>query len=571
MLRDIQLLIGGEAGQGLVTIGQLLAKALVRAGHGIFVSQSYHSRIRGGHNTFAVRLGSGPFFAARESIDILVALNAETVALHRGQLSERALLVADAAFAPDQAGTMAVPFAELGPEQLWNTAALALLGHILALPAEALDQALAALLGRKHPEALAENREIMEKSRAWAALHVPAHDFMLPPVGSPPERLLLNGNQAVALGALAGGVKFCAFYPMTPATSIALELIDHAEIMGCVVEQAEDEIAAINMAIGASFAGAPSLVPTSGGGFALMAEGVSLAAMTETPVLIVVGQRPGPATGMPTRTEQADLEFVLHAGHGEFPRAIFAPGSIEECFHLTHRALTLAEQSQSPVFLLTDQFLADSARPVAPFDPATVTPVKAGVEPAAATLPYQRYRLTADGLSPRLLPGLSEHLVVADSDEHDQDGHISEDHGVRIAMVEKRLRKLDLLRRESVAPILDGEKGAALLLVGWGSSQGPLREAVATLRGQGRRVAGLYFSQVWPLVPAQFLDILQAAGEVVCVEGNATGQFARLIQRETGFFILTRIGRYDGLPFTAGYILDRLENQAAPKEMGVRG
>lgn len=559
MLRDIQLLIGGEAGQGLVTIGQLLAKALVRAGYEIFVSQSYHSRIRGGHNTFAVRLGSGPFFAARESIDILVALNAETVVLHREQLSEQALLVADAAFAPDQAGTMAVPFAELGPEPLWNTAALALLGHILALPAAALDQALAVLLGRKHPEALTENQEIMEKSRAWAALHVPAHDFMLPPVSLPPERLLLNGSQAIALGALAGGVKFCAFYPMTPATSIAIELINHAESMGCVVEQAEDEIAAINMAIGASFAGAPSLVPTSGGGFALMAEGVSLAAMTETPLLIVVGQRPGPATGMPTRTEQADLEFVLHAGHGEFPRAVFAPGSIEECFQLTHQALTLAEQSQSPIFLLSDQFMADSARPVAPF------------EPAAATLPYQRYRLTADGISPRLLPGFSEHLVVADSDEHDQEGHITEDHGVRIAMVEKRLRKLDLLRRESVAPTLDGEKGAELLLVGWGSSQGPLREAVALLREQGRRVAGLYFSQVWPLIPAQFLDILQAAGKVVCVEGNATAQFARLIQRETDFFILTRIGRYYGLPFTADYILSRLENPAAPNGMGVQG
>lgn len=570
MLRDIQLLIGGEAGQGIETIGQLLAKTLVRAGHEIFVSQSYHSRIRGGHNTFAVRLGSGPFFAARESIDILVALNAESVELHREQLTERALLVADAATAPDQAGTVAVPFAELGPEQLRNTAALALIGHILALPAESIDQAMEDLLGRKHPEALAENREIMEKSREWAALHLPEHDFRLPSLSSPPERLLLNGNQAIALGALAGGVKFCAFYPMTPATSIALELINHAETMGCVVEQAEDEIAAINMAIGASFAGTPSLVPTSGGGFALMTEGVSLAAMTETPVLIVVAQRPGPATGMPTRTEQADLEFVLHAGHGEFPRAIFAPGSIEECFQLTPRALTLAEQSQSPIFLLSDQFLADSTRPIAPFDPAALTPVKAGVEPTAATLPYQRYRLTADGLSPRLIPGLSQHLVVADSDEHDQEGHISEEHEVRIAMVKKRLRKLDLLRRECLAPTLDGEKGAALLLVGWGSTQGPLREAVAILREQGQQVAGLYFSQLWPLVPSQFLDILQTAGEVVCVEGNATGQFSRLIQRETDFFILTRIERYDGLPFTAGYILDRLENSNLPNGMGVR-
>lgn len=563
MPRDIQLLIGGEAGQGLVTIGQLLGKALVRAGYEIFISQSYHSRIRGGHNTFAIRLGAGPFFAPRESIDILVALNAETVELHRGQLTGQALLIADSAFAPGWPGTIAVPFAELGPERLWNTAALALLGHILGLPSAQLYQAVEAMLGKKHPEALAENREIMEKSRVWAAAHVPEHGFGLTGGAPAAERLLLNGNEAIALGALAGGLKFCAFYPMTPATSIALELISHAEVMGCVFEQAEDEIGAINMAIGAAFAGAPSMVATSGGGFALMAEGVSLAAMTETPVLIVVAQRPGPATGMPTRTEQADLEFVLHAGHGEFPRAIFAPGSIEACYHLTQKALAMAERSQSPVFLLTDQFLADSARPIIPFDPEAITPVRAGGEPEAAVIPYQRYCLTENGLSLRLLPGLSPHLVVADSDEHDEDGHISEDHGMRIAMVEKRLRKGELLRQEVIPPELAGENGADLLFVCWGSSQGPVLEAAAVLRGQGRKVASLHFSQVWPLIPAQFLDILKAAGEIVCVEGNATGQFARLIQREAGFAIPGRIGRYDGLPFTARYILDRLESPAA--------
>jgi len=563
MSLDIHLLIGGEAGQGLVTIGQLLGKALVRAGYEIFVSQSYHSRIRGGHNTFAIRLGAGPFFAPRESIDILVALNAETVELHRGQLTDRALLIADSAFAPDLPGTISVPFAEFGPERLWNTAALGLLGKILDLPSDSLYQALEAMLGKKHPETLAENREVMEKSRVWAAAHVPEHGFTLPGGAPAANRLLLNGNEAIALGALAGGLKFCAFYPMTPATSIVLELISHAEAMGCVIEQAEDEIAAINMAIGAAFAGAPSMVATSGGGFALMAEGVSLAAMTETPVLIAVAQRPGPATGMPTRTEQGDLEFVLHAGHGEFPRAIFAPGSIEACYHLTQKALALAERSQSPVFLLTDQFLADSSRPIAPFDPEAIAPVRAGAESDAVSIPYQRYRLTENGLSPRLLPGMSAQLVVADSDEHDEDGHISEDHGMRVAMVEKRLRKLELLKQEAIAPELDGERDADLLLVCWGSSQGPVQEAAVVLRGQGSSVASLHFSQVWPLVPPQFLDILQAAGEVVCVEGNATGQFARLIQRETGFAIPGRIARYDGLPFTARYILDRLKSLAA--------
>ncbi|MDF1614385.1 2-oxoacid:acceptor oxidoreductase subunit alpha [Desulfurivibrio dismutans] len=566
MQQDIQILIGGEAGQGLVTIGQLLGKALVRAGREIFASQTYHSRVRGGHNTFAMRVGAGPFAAPRESIDILVALNAETVELHRPQLTKRALIIADAAFAPELPGAIAVPFGELGPEKLWNTAALALLGQVLGLQEQQLYQAVEATLGQKKPELLEENQEIMKKSREWAKAHLPEHDFVLADAtataDSTQKRLLLNGNQAIALGALAGGLKFCAFYPMTPSTSVVLELITHAETMGCVIEQAEDEIAAINMAIGAAFAGAPAMVATSGGGFALMAEGISLAAMTETPVLTVVAQRPGPATGMPTRTEQGDLEFVLHAGHGEFPRAILAPGSIEECFTLTARALALTERSQSPVFLLTDQFLADSARPVTPFELNGITPVRPGDDPEKVATPYRRYRLTPDGLSPRLLPGLSEHLVVADSDEHDEDGHLSEDYGLRTAMVKKRLQKLELLKEEVTAPTLEGDQDA-LLLVCWGSSLGPVREAAAILRDRGLKVGTLHFSQVWPLLPEQFLDLLQKADRVVGVEGNATGQFARLIRRETGFTIAELINRYDGLPFTADFLLERLETQRA--------
>jgi len=560
MSLDVNLVIGGEAGQGLVTIGQLLSRVLVRAGHEILVTQSYHSRIRGGHNTFAIRFGSGRFFAPRESIDILVALNAETVDLHRDQLTGRALLVADRSYAPAVPGAVAVPFAELGPERLWNTGALGLLGSILGFSPETLFAAVEAMLGDKHPEALAENREILQAGHAWAASYAPPHDFTLPDSGVAPgqERLLLNGNEAIALGALAGGLKFCAFYPMTPATSVVLAIIAHSDAMGCVVEQAEDEIAAVNMAIGAGFAGAPGMVATSGGGFALMVEGVSLAGMTETPLLLVVAQRPGPATGLPTRTEQADLEFVLHAGHGEFPRAIFAPGSVEDCFHLTGRALHLAERCQSPVFLLTDQFLADASRPVALSALDGITPVRAGDEADGVAAPYQRYQITENGLSPRLLPGMSEHLVVADSDEHDEAGHITEDLGLRVRMVEKRLKKLDILQEETLPPSLDGERGADLLLVCWGSSQGPVLEAAAVLRGQGRGVSVLHFAQVWPLVPSQFLPFLAAAKTVVCVEGNATAQFARLLQRETGFAVSGRISRYDGLPFTARYILERL-------------
>jgi 2-oxoglutarate ferredoxin oxidoreductase subunit alpha len=370
--------------------------------------------------------------------------------------------------------------------------------------------------------------------------------------------MMMQGNEAIALGAISAGVKFYSFYPMTPATSVGLTLAKWADKMGLVVEQAEDEIAAINMALGASYAGAPSMVGTSGGGFALMVEGVSLAGMTETPVVIVVAQRPGPATGLPTRTEQADLQFVLYAGHGEFPRAIFAPGTVEECFDLTRKAFFLAEKYQGPVFILTDQFLSDSYRSVAPFDVANLPPVQVPLNPVPGPRPYRRYAVTENGVSPRLLPGMSEHLVVAGSDEHTEDGHLTEDLTVRQQMADKRLRKAEGIRGEVIPPELKGDRNPDLLLVTWGSSKGSVLEAASHLRSGGKKTATLYFPQVWPLLQEQFLSDLQGARRVVSVEGNATGQLARLIRQESGFEIKDRVSRYDGLPITPEFILRQL-------------
>ena len=295
--------------------------------------------------------------------------------------------------------------------------ALGVAGALIGLPEETLGEALKDFFGHKDPSLLEENRKALKTAYQWTDGQSPSFPKLPSPL-VPRKRLMLNGNEAIALGAMSAGLKFLSFYPMTPSTSIALTLAAQAETLGMIVEQAEDEIAALNMAIGASFAGAPSMVSTSGGGFALMVEGVSLAGMTETPVVIVVGQRPGPATGLPTRTEQADLEFVLHAGHGEFPRAILAPGTVEECFHLIRRAFELAETFQTPIFLLTDQFIADSYRAVEPFEVTALSSVQPATDWSGPIGSYLRYALTETGLSPRLLPGRSEHLVVADSDEH---------------------------------------------------------------------------------------------------------------------------------------------------------
>jgi 2-oxoglutarate ferredoxin oxidoreductase subunit alpha len=553
----LNIVIGGEAGQGVVTIGQLLAKGLVRQGYFIVVTQGYQSRIRGGHNTFAIRTGVEEVLAPKEAIDLLICLDAQTASLHRPELSPQGLIMADSQSKGNDAADIKVPFKELAATKFANTVALGAAGALIGLSEEILCRVLEDFFGHKNPSMVEENRKALKKAYQWTRSQ--PHTFSrLPSPEEKPRRLMMNGNEAVALGALSVGLKFFSFYPMTPSTSIALALAAQAEDMGIIVEQAEDEIAAINMAIGASFAGAPAMVSTSGGGFALMVEGVSLAGMTETPVVIVVGQRPGPATGLPTRTEQGDLEFILHAGHGEFPRAVFAPGTVEECFQLIRKALDLAETFQTPVFLLTDQFLADSYRAVEPFEVQGLSSVRVGTDWSGPVGSYSRYALAETGLSPRLLPGRTEHLVVADSDEHTEDGHLTEDLSVRKKMVEKRLKKLDGLVRQVVPPGYLGDKAPDVLLVTWGSNKGSVLEAAASLRSQGKRSGTLHFSQVWPMAPEQFVTLLAEAREVVCVESNAFGQLARLIRRETGFQITKQVQRYDGLPITPEYILKQV-------------
>ena len=551
------ILIGGEAGQGLVTVGYLLTKSLVRSGYRVVVTQDYQSRIRGGHNTFAIRVSADEIAAPREATDLLVALDVKTVSLHKEQLSSRGLVVADEAFGLADDVCLKIPYKELSSRRFANIVALGVASSLLGLDEELVARATETHFGKKDEKVVEENRQALRRAFEWCEKQGPRVE-KLPGVENLPERLMMNGNEAIVLGALSAGLRFFAFYPMTPSTSIGQGLAAVAERTGLIVQQGEDEIAVINMALGASFAGAPSMVATSGGGFALMVEGVSLAAMTETPIVIVIAQRPGPATGLPTRTEQGDLEFVLHAGHGEFPRAVFAPGTVEECFHLSRKAMELAERYQSPVFLLTDQVLADSYRAIEPFDLTGMAPNKVPADGKAVAEPYRRHAFTDSGISPRLFPGMSKHLVVTDSDEHTEDGHITEDLSVRNRMVEKRLRKLDGIRGEAVPPETWGDKDAELLLVSWGSSKGAVQEAAETLRSEGRRVGTLHLPQVWPLAVEQFLPILESAREVVCVEGNATGQLARLIRRETSFIVKKTVLRYDGLPFTPEYILGEL-------------
>jgi 2-oxoglutarate ferredoxin oxidoreductase subunit alpha len=366
--------------------------------------------------------------------------------------------------------------------------------------------------------------------------------------------VILAGNEALALGAVAGGCKFAAGYPMTPGSGILLGLSSDGPPLGLVFEQAEDEIAALNMAIGASYAGARSMVATSGGGFALMAEALSLAGMLETPVVIALGMRPGPATGMPTRTGQEDLEFALSAGHGEFPRMVLAPGSVEEAYALAFHAMETAEAHQVPCILLTDQYLADTTVDVDP-EELPVPPVRRrivrGTEvPRNADGKYLRYALAESGVSPMAVPGEPGITVVADSDEHGEDGHLTEDHGVRVRMEEKRARKEEGLAAETLPPLLAGPPDGEAVLVGFGSTKGVIAEAREILAREGVSVAAVHLRQVWPFPTGAVAGILSRYGTALTVENNRRGQLARLIRKETGRQVAGTVSRFDGLPFT---------------------
>ena len=550
----LNICIGGSAGQGLVTIGQILGKVIVRSGYYLHCSQVYESRVRGGHNSFSLRIGNVPLSAPSEKIDILVALDQESISVHTPDLMSDSIIMSTDNIYSDFAHHMKIPLAEMGKGARLNTIMLGTLGVLLNLSIEQLKLAFSQYLDKKDPSVNKENEAVLERAYVWGSKQKHLTHILPNPAFKFGTQAMLNGNEAIALGAMTAGLKFCSFYPMSPSTSIPLTIADNAERMGIAVEQAEDEIAAINMAIGASFAGAKSMVATSGGGMALMSEGVSLAAMMEVPVVIIIAMRPGPATGLPASTEQGDLNLALYSGHGEFPRAIFAPGSLQKCFDLTQQAFTLAEQTQGPVFILTDQYLADSYRNCSPF----------ALEPPPFILPvatddphYERYVITDNGISPRRIPGFGNALVIADSDEHDAMGHISEDKHIRNQMQEKRMKKLDILRDMVVAPTFTGVNSPDLMLVCWGSTVGAVEEAASLLRKEGQTVGVCHFSQVYPMRPDSFLTQFAKSKQVVVVESNSAGQLSALLRIEADFAIQHKILRYDGLAMTAWHIVDQ--------------
>ncbi len=551
---DIVMTIGGEAGQGMQTLGQTLTQALLGMGYYVSTLQSYQSRIRGGHNLFQIRLASHPIHSMRSGIDILIALDKLTLSEHCQDMSANGMIIYDqerikaenicAQALALEVGALYAPAKDL--EVLANSLYLGVLANMLDCPVEPIKNLFAKTLAKKGQAIIDENKAAFDAGYNFVG-QGPWHGRYRAPVPqNGGKSMVLHGNQAIGLGAIAAGCKFYSAYPMTPGTSVMDTMAHHMEEAQLVVEQAEDEIAALNMVLGAASSGVRAMTGTSGGGLALMVEAISLAGMTESPAVIVNAQRPGPATGLPTRTEQGDLEFVIYAGHGEFPKAVLTPGNHQDCFELTMHAFNLADQYQIPVFVLTDQYLADWYNNVKPFDPN-----KIGIDRGKLVKPnadYQRYQLTEDGISPRAFPGKGEGVVIIDSDEHTEDGHLTEDLDVRIQMNDKRLKKLQGLQQDMLMPEVIGQDDQ-IGVICWGSSYGPCREAVEMLQQEGVPVSLIYFKQCWPLNEVEVSGVLASYQTLIMVEGNATGQFAHVLRGTTSICINHLILRYDGRPF----------------------
>ena len=541
---DRSIFIAGTAGEGIQTIGDVIARAFLLHGYSVFATKEYESRIRGGNNSYRIRISDQPCNAPRHRADVLLALNPQAADHYADALSSDGIRL----------DAEAIPFTKIAEQMTGeriaaNTVAAGALCAAVGLPVERLNEVLEETFARKGEDIVKKNlaaaRAGFDQAQALSSAPLPGQQ------GTGPNPSYVGAHEIIPIAAAAAGCRFMAAYPMSPSTGIITALSRDPEL-GVLVEQVEDEISAINMAIGASAAGGRAMTATSGGGFALMAEAISLAGMIETPIVVLIAQRPGPATGLPTRTAQEDLLFAVRAGHGEFARAVLAPSDPQDAADLTVRAFELAERYQTPVLLLTDQYLADAhfTLPSLSIPQISDDTPDAG-DPAA----YLRYRLTEDGVSPRRFLGDPEALVSLDSDEHDEAGHITEDLATtRPAMVEKRLAKARHLAMEIKPPASYRVEDAETVLIGWGSTRGALVEAVDRLRGDGQLIGLLHFTEVWPL-PALSFDPKR---RYIAVEGNATGQLAGLLRAEYGVPIDTVIGRTDGLPIDAETLVKEL-------------
>ncbi len=585
---SLNIKLGGEAGQGVESSGMGFARAIARAGLHIFGVQDYMSRIRGGHNWYQIRVSEKRIMAHEPQIQILIALDERTIHDHLHEVAPGGAIIYDEGLKVDieaikANGVIPMPLPLLkiaeevgGNKLMLNTAAVAAAAGITEFDLSYPESVIRDSFGRRKGSEIADRNIRVANAAYEEARKRYAHlfEWKLEAIPNAPKRVVINGNQALGIGAIAGGCKLCCGYPMTPASTLFEFMAAQARRFNLVVRQTEDEISGLLHCIGAAHAGVRALTCTSGGGFSLMVESLSLAGSTETPVVIVIAQRPGPATGLPTRTEQGELLFALFAGHGEFPRAVLAPGSIEQCIYEMARAFNLAEKYQMPVLVFTDNFLANSIRSV-DVDAIDFRKIAAEIDRGKLILPheeekieaavqngYRRFEFTEDGISLRIPPGHPKAVYSVAGEEHLPEGYIDWEEQIdnRIKMMQKRMRKLELAAQQDMRlPIQYGPEDAEVTLVCWGSSLGPTLEAMERLNQNGLKTNVLQFLDIHPLDWDQVAGMLQNCRAWVSVEGNYSGQLARWIRMNTGLKASATVTRYDGRPLNPVYVVEHLQ------------
>jgi 2-oxoglutarate ferredoxin oxidoreductase subunit alpha len=583
--QDVQIKIGGQAGFGIKAAGRTLARCFAQGGLHTFDLTEYPSLIRGGHNVYQVRVSPNPIHSHVTPVDVLVALNTDTVERHAAEVVDGGAIVYDPKTTsvaslqdPSRFCLVEVPLDDIvkeagGQRIMRNVAALGAVLGLTGYPLSYLESSLRAQFARKAPEVTELNVAIAAKGHEFGAKAGCPFPMRLAPLPDPAPQILVDGNEAIGLGALAAGIGMYCAYPMTPASSLLHFMAAHDREYGVVVKHTEDEIAAMNMVIGAAFGGARAMCATSGGGFSLMVEGLGLAGVSESAIVVGVFTRPGPATGLPTWTEQSDLRFVIHAAQGEFPRVVLAPGDRTDAFDLAWKAFDLADQLQTPVILLGDTYLSDNRESVPPFDLAAVTVDRGKLlaEGDVASVPealddaglYLRYKVTNDGVSIRALPGVTGAMQVVNSYEHDERGYGAqgEEPENRVAQQEKRMRKLELARKLVPPPATFGAPPgeAEVSILCFGSTKGPVLEAADWLAAGGVPIAVMQVVTLWPFPGDEVSKFLDASERTMVVEGNLTGQLEGLVRQECLHTVDWRINRYDGRPFSPEQIFETVQ------------
>ncbi len=583
-MTDFTWLIGGEAGFGIMTTGVVFSKIATRSGFHIFDYVEYPSLIRGGHNAYEVHVSDSPVSHLSPSIDILVCLNKETYEKHKSRLTPSSMVIydKDEFEIKEDIKKIIIPFKKTlsdlkGQPVMKNTIALGASIAILGGDIDQLINIISEQFAKKGEEVINFNKQFVQAGFETVKKNYSENilnNLVKRPGG---EKLVLTGNDAFSLGSVIADARFYVAYPMTPSSTVLTDLAAWQEKIGMVVRHAEDEISVINTAIGSSFAGVRSAVGSSGGGFALMVESLSFAGITEIPIVVFIAQRPGPATGMPTWTEQGDLLFSVFSGHGEFPKIVLAPGDNEEMIELTAKAYNLADIYQMPVIVISDMYLSESHKSVEKSfvdsfiskyqinrgkligQDQVSTPIKPGSNIKDGK--YLRYKLSEDGISERLIPGTPGHFYQANSYEHVEDGHTTEEAQPRIEQVDKREKKwATYLKNDFTLPTVYGDlEGSETVFVSWGSTKGIVMQAQKLLLDKKVNSAFIHFNHIYPLDIDKTKELFNKQNKkYILVENNSWGQFGKLLKMETGFEFKEKLLRYDGRPIVAEDIVNKV-------------